>query len=152
MQVVQSTNEAGEYVGIVLKMVPDNIVGEDKLERLKPYVLMMIDKIKDSSIEKDSLKSRFKIEKLSENQAAYTIEGAGEEEIKALHLIQVKCNKHFTEKMTVPQLMGDNVYINHRVLQFEVQEDEKRMVVKFATMGSNNFDRAIGIIDGLLRV
>jgi hypothetical protein len=120
---------------------PEHIVGKEQLNRLKPYVLHLL----ETRPKYASLKDRFVVTKLTEeNQAAFTITGEEKEASQqTFNQIREICRQKLTEQLIVPQYMGPSgPAIRHRVMEFEVQEDQ--MVVKYVTLGDfNNFDAAM---------
>ncbi len=122
---------------------PESILGEDKLKRLQPYILHLIDQSHDPKL--TLAKERFKILTLpNSNAAAFTIDNASKEECtSSLSLIQDLCQQHITKHLTVLQyIKRGSPFLYHRVMQFEVTNN--LMLVKYATLGErNHFDAAM---------
>ncbi len=128
---------------------PKLILGEDKLKRLQPYILNLLDRSSEPKLRALD-KERFKILTLSKQQAAFMIDSAEKEESSCLlSSIQALCDKHLTDRVTVPQRIKDSemdMHIWHRVMQFEVEDNQ--MVVKYLALGEfNNFDAAMLELD-----
>jgi hypothetical protein len=140
----------GHPVGLLIDPKgPDSIIGEDKLKRLRPYILKLINRFGDSELK--SLQGKLKIIMSSDGQAAFTIDSTKEEKsstlLSPIKKLQRLCKDHLTEQLIVPQSLGEGMpVIHHRVMEFEVK-DNMRMVVKYVVLGEfNNFDTAMSDI------
>ena len=140
MKTIATKGADGSYVGLLLGTLTEkHIVGKDQLDRLQPYVASFV----DSETSLETARGKLKVVVLSDTKAAFSIDGADESAASALlSKIRDVCNANLTEKLIVPQYMGDGPSIRHRVMQFEV--DQSQMFVKYATLGDfNNFDVAM---------
>lgn len=140
MKTIAMKGDDGRYVGLVLgNLKEENIVGKGQLDRLQPYVSSFMD-FKPSL---ETARGKLKVVVLSDTQAAFSIDGA-EEAVASELLSRISdvCKANLTERLIVPQFMGDGHTIRHRVMQFEVNKSQ--MFVKYCTLGDfNNFDVAM---------
>lgn len=92
MQPIRMENEQGKCVGFLLVHKADDIVSEEQLLKLKPYVQNLMSTSANGKLA--DMKDRFKIVKLSDTKAAFVIEGAEEEH---LHSICNICRSKISE-------------------------------------------------------
>ncbi len=142
---ISARGEDSQYVAFLpIFSEPESILGEDKLKRLQPYILHVIEHTYDQKLIMLA-KERFKILTLPDsNAAAFTIDTDSKEECTSLlSLIQDLCHRHITEHLIVPQFTRKHLpYIHHRVMEFEVTNN--LMLVKYVTLGErNHFDAAM---------
>lgn len=140
MKTIAMKGDDGRYVGLLLGDLKEkDIVGKGQLKRLQPYVSSFI----DSKPSLETARGKLKVVVLSGTQAAFSIDGADEaDDSELLSRIRDVCKANLTERLIVPQFMGDGPIIRHRVMQFEV--DKSQMLVKYCTLGDfNNFDAAM---------
>jgi hypothetical protein len=140
MKTISMQGDDGRYIGLLLGNLKEkDIVGKGQLDRLQPYISSFI----DSEPSLETARGKLKVTVLSDTQAAFSIDGADESvALELLSKISAVCKENLTERLIVPQYMGDGPTIGHRVMQFEV--DKSQMFVKYCTLGDfNNFDVAM---------
>lgn len=150
----------------------EDVLGKDQLDRLKPYILHVIDQYGDREIK--SLKDRVQVITV-DNQAAFVIAADATEKNteekessdlsqflvqdyvlsleklpaneRRITKIQFLCELHLTENFFVSQPQVDGTTDTYRVMRFENPKDQDKMVVYYTTLGdNNNFDAAMAIL------
>jgi hypothetical protein len=140
MKTIVMRGDDSHYVGLSLDNWKEKeIVGKSHLDRLQPYVSSFI----DSEPSLETARGKLKVVVLSDTQAAFSIGGHEADVSELLSKICDICKVNLTERLIVPQFMGDKeATIKHRVMQFEV--DKSQILVNYATLGHiNDFDAAM---------
>lgn len=137
--------ENDKYIGLTIPLDESDVIGETELTQLRPYIINAI-----GASEKSSLAALLKVVKLSDTKAALTVE-TNQTNSKLLPALLSTmrdiCQTELTEKLIVPQYMGENApTLKHRVMQFEVTKNNN-LVVKYLTLGeANSFSAALAVL------
>lgn len=118
MNPIRMENKQGKCVGLVLQHKSEHIISEDKLKQLYPYIGLIST---FGNAKHADIKDRFKIVKLSDTQAALAIDGAGEEDLRAIRDI---CQEKLSEQLIVPQEVDMLPMLRHRVMQFDIENNQ----------------------------
>jgi len=141
MQPIQYQNSDGRDVGLLLGFEGYCIVEKEQLNRLKPYVLNLLQNDSELIFLRDKVDI---IELAGENQAAFVIRDI-EKSQEYLETIQWLCKQQLTSKTVVPQYIEGGAAIRHPVMEFEVRDNQ--MLVKYRILGDeNDFDAAMRCI------
>lgn len=139
MHPIRMENDKGQCVGLLLQHTAKDIMNEQQLIKLKPFVQNLL---------RASSNDALKIAKISNTQAVYVVEGANAGQLSSICDL---CRKMISEQLIVPQQMDVGPWIRHRVMQFDIENSQ--LVVKYVTLGdSNSFDYALSHLALIFKV
>lgn len=136
MKTIVTRNKNGEIYGLMVSDTSGKFLTTAEVEKLKPYILHVLkgqEGLYESSLS------------FIEEAGHLVLSVASKSNELDLHYdIKNTLSNKLSEKVIVPQSMGNGLDIRHRPLSFVLNEETASIEMRFRELGSfNNFDAAL---------